>query len=101
MLPILIREQLVKPFCYYHEGQIHEGMNYRRKLYRLTKTFTDISRSSAYAFGTRLSSQGIDTVITVSDCGCCYKVWVDLSSREDRDLFQPTTVEDRATLGKV
>lgn len=92
MLPTVTREELVSPFSFYFEDQIHQGMTHQGKLYFQVQTYSGIRRDKAYELALHLSQRGITSVITVSSVvqPTCYRVWVDLSAakavREMQDL---------------
>lgn len=82
MLPTVTCEELVSPFSFYFEDQIHRGMTHRKKLYFQVQTYSKTQRDKAYELALHLSQQGILSVITASSVmrPTCYRVWVDLSA---------------------
>ncbi len=92
MLPTVTHEELVKPFSFYFEDQIYQGMRHQGKLNFLLKTYSDLKRDKAYELAIQLAQDGISSVITVSLTvhPVCYRVWVDLSASQlVRDTMGP------------
>lgn len=78
ILPAIIPQQSVKPFNFYFSGKVCKGMNYQGKLYRFCHIFQGARRAEAFALACKLSAQGAETLITVSQE--FYSVWLDLRS---------------------
>jgi len=78
MLPDIVDEQLIRPFNFYFNGNICQGMTHQGKLYRLTHAFEHHKRAEALALACELSTQGGQIVITTSTH--TFRVWVDLRS---------------------
>ena len=76
MFPAVINESLIKVFNFYFEGNVHEGMSYKGKLYRLIETFNIKQHSAIADLVYRLSKQGVYTAVTHSEKHC--RVWADL-----------------------
>lgn len=81
MLPTVTREELVHPFSFYFENEIHQGMTYQGKLNFLVKTFSESHRDKAYELAIRLTRRNITSIVTVSSLvrPTCYRIWVDMS----------------------
>lgn len=76
MLPIVIPEEFVSSFKYWHEG-IQVGMTYRNELYAKIKVYSLDKRLEAYEYSCQLAGSGGTTLcITVSKSG--YTLWQSL-----------------------
>jgi hypothetical protein len=78
VLPVIVVEDLISPFKFWHEG-IHDGMLYRNDFYVSLCQFAPADRLQAHAKATQQSSQGFKVCVTVSQTH--YTVWVELRSR--------------------
>ncbi|WOD40185.1 hypothetical protein [Nodosilinea sp. E11] len=78
MLPLIVVENLVSPFKFWHEG-IHVGMLYRNDFYMILQKFDSVDRTQAHAKATEESNKGFKVCITVSKTH--YTVWVEMRSR--------------------
>lgn len=78
MLPIVIYEDLVRLFNFYHDGAVRQGMSYRSRLYKLVRVEDANHRPQAYCFACGIAHQRVATVVTVSMQQ--YKVWVEVSA---------------------
>lgn len=80
MIPPVVSERSVRPFRFYMDGYLHEGLHYGHKLYRLVKTFRKHEEDSAYLFCSQFllqSSADYPTaIITISQRQ--YRTWATL-----------------------
>lgn len=99
MMPTVTREELVHPFSFYFEREIHQGMTYQGRLNFLVKTFSEANRDKAYEFAIRLARQNITSIVTVSSLvrPACYRIWVDMSlAKVVMGMEQMLQVEEQA-----
>ena len=97
MLPIVIPEEFVKSFKYWHEG-VQVGMTYRNELYAKIKVYSLDKRLEAYEHSCQLAGSGGKTLcITVSESG--YTLWQSL--RTLHLPLQPSLPPARASLPKL
>lgn len=87
MLPAILSEDSIRPFNFYRDGSVHQGMSYQQRLYRLIEQFKVCRRLQAYDLGCSLATQDNAVAITVSEHA--YKVWVELRSNVQRDGAAP------------
>jgi hypothetical protein len=78
MLPILLAEALIRPFKFFHDGQMLTGAYYRDGLYGLVYQFDPQSRTKVYQLGCELVNQGVPVIITASETH--YAIWIGLHS---------------------
>lgn len=78
MLPIVVCEESIRLFKFYHDDRIKQGMSYSSKLYILLQVFGVQGRLLAYESGCRLANQGNEVVVTASPLH--YKIWVEVRS---------------------
>ena len=78
MLPGVVPEQSVRPFNFYGDGDVKQGMSYQLQLFQLVQVFNAQQRSQAYMLGCDLADRGDRSMITASKSN--YKVWVELRS---------------------
>lgn len=104
MLPVVAHEKLVNLFYFYLDGHIQEGMCCCSGLYQLIRTFHDLERQQAHAFGCQLASLGNRVVITISESQ--YKIWADFRWTEgalQNTLFnsEPFAIEDQQSMAAL
>lgn len=79
MLPELLNEDQIRPFKFWFNQGIHDGMSYHNELFYRWYT-TDVGqRAKLYHFACKLSQRGATVVLTVSDSSCSF--WISLRSR--------------------
>ena len=86
-LPKLVAEKLVKQFYFVAENNIQVGMTFEQRLYKLHQSFQTQTRSHAMSMAAALAHQGVNALITVSDQGRLYRVWIDLRSADHPALL--------------
>jgi hypothetical protein len=79
MLPLLLSHELVHPFKFWHDGQLHEGMSSGKDLYRLNAQFALQERQKAFQVATELAHKGLQVCVTCMRTE--YKIWVSLRAR--------------------
>lgn len=75
---LTVPEQLVRPFTFYLNDRLRQGMFYDRELYELVQEFHRDDRLIAYQSVINLSAQGHEVLITVSRFR--YRSWISLRS---------------------
>ncbi|HEY9751016.1 MAG TPA: hypothetical protein V6C63_20200 [Allocoleopsis sp.] len=76
MLPLVLSHELVHPFKFLYNHEIHEGMCSGKELYCLWERFPASSRQKAFAVAMDLAEQGRQVCITCMRSE--YKIWVSL-----------------------
>ncbi|MBD2313283.1 hypothetical protein H6G20_16575 [Desertifilum sp. FACHB-1129] len=77
MIPPILKENAVSPFCYWSNG-IQQGMRYEGELYALMDCFDFSERSQAYHKACRLCDRGLKVCLTRSESH--YRIWINLKS---------------------
>jgi hypothetical protein len=85
---MLVSEDLVRPFNYYHAGQLCKGMSLQNRLYRLVSSFRTEERAKAYAVGCKLNKNDSSAVITKTIDA--YNIWLDLRSPFHPEMLSET-----------
>ena len=78
MLPVIIPQQVVRPFSVYFNGTVRQGISYRGTLYQLNGLFSATQRSEVYSYACQLSNQHKQILVTVAPDQ--YGIWVDFRS---------------------
>ncbi len=85
-LPILLPEQHVRIFEYWHNGRICTGMSMNTRPYKLITTFAAADRFLAYEKGCELAAIHTDVVLTVATGPATqadqYRLWLPLAQAE-------------------
>lgn len=76
MLPTILHKDQVRPFNFYHQDAIYQGMTLAGQLYKHIASFNAAHRLHAFEQATELSVRGT-IVITVDKSGW-YEVWADV-----------------------
>lgn len=87
MLPLVLSHELVHPFKFWYENELHEGMCSGKELYRLVEKFGSNERQKAFGLAVQLAEQGGQVCVTCMRAEYC--VWVSLRSK----MAQPQKVE--------
>lgn len=78
--PSLVSEHLVRPFKFWMDGHVQDGMRCSNELFRLHQTFESRRREQAFALAWALAEHNIQVVITTS--GAQYRLWISLRSHQ-------------------
>ena len=87
MFPLMLSHELVHPFKFWYENELHEGMCSGKELYRLVEKFGGHERQKAFGLAVQLAEQGSQVCVTCMRAEYC--VWVSLRSK----MPQPQKVE--------
>jgi hypothetical protein len=79
MLPLVLSHELVHPFKFWHNNELHEGMCSGKELYRLVEKFGTSDRQKAFGLAVQLAEQGSQICVTCLRAEYC--VWVSLRSK--------------------
>lgn len=78
MALILLQEQTVSVFRFWHDGQLKAGIAYGNQLFHYHQTFDRSQREHACACAWLSEQRGVPAIVTTS--GSQYKVWVHLQN---------------------
>lgn len=80
-----VPEELVRPFTFYLNDRLRQGMFYGNELYELVKEFPRGDRLVAYQSVINLAEQGHEVLVTASLFR--YRTWVSLRSPGYQHIF--------------
>lgn len=91
-LPRLLKEDQIRPFNYYWQGEVRCGMWSHGHLYALFDSFSAEERTKAFEKGCCLAEKG-EVILTVSgSTPTQYRLWIALSSQTDIPWLVQTKV---------
>lgn len=76
MLPTILHKDQVRPFNFYHQDAIYQGMTMAGQLYKHIATFSAAHRLRAFENACELSAQG--TIVLTVDQKGQYELWADI-----------------------
>ena len=80
MLPRVISETSVRPFKFWFNNQLQDGVHFQNELYYRLRHQPIEARSKLYQLACRLSQQGADVIFIVGDQHC--SLWASLRNQE-------------------
>lgn len=80
MLPRVIQESQVRPFKFWFNESLQDGIHYQKELYYRLHTCDSGSRGKLYQVACRLARNGADVLITVAATDC--SLWANLRNQQ-------------------
>lgn len=97
MLPKVIQEQQLKPFKFWFNDSLQDGVHFQNELYYRLRQMPIADRSRLYQLGSKLVQRGADVFLTASDEQC--SLWANLRNQKavakevSEKLSTPTTLD--------
>jgi len=104
MPPIVLHESAVKPFCFYLDGNLRQGVSYHNRLYHLVETLSAGDIEGVRNRCLDLRRRKLSCIVTKSER--YYRIWTDLRAMETtpeppKPPLPPVSPKVRTSLTKL
>lgn len=80
MLPPIRRENHLRPFRFWFNGGLQDGLHYQNELFYRSKTVNGSFRARLYHLACRLTEQGAEVLVTTDENR--YSLWISLRNQK-------------------